>query len=150
MRNLITSLITEPNVSKVSPLDIADIINKKSRHHANTLIISTLNIEYEHFVIQGTVPIQEEADLINKLISKKSFETKIIIYGKNSSDERIYEKYNQLVKHGFTYCSVYVGGLFEWLLLQEVCGREEFPTKTECVHVLMDIFPPRILPDNYL
>ena len=29
---------------------------------------------------------------------------------------------------GFRDISIYCGGLFEWLLLQDVYGRSEFPT----------------------
>ena len=53
---------------------------------------------------------------------------KIIIYGKNSDDQTIYNKYDQLNKLGFYNIYLYSGGLFEWLLLQDIYGRDEFPT----------------------
>ena len=53
---------------------------------------------------------------------------KIIIYGKNSDDQTIYNKYEQLNKLGFYNIYLYSGGLFEWLLLQDIYGKDEFPT----------------------
>ena len=67
--------------------------------------------------------------LINKYI-RANKSVKIIIYGRNSNDETIYKKYNQLFGLGFTNVYVYIGGLFEWLLLQDIYGTDEFPTTT--------------------
>ena len=51
----------------------------------------------------------------------------IIIYGKNSTDSSAIKKYDQLVKLGIKDVYIYYGGLFEWLLLNELYGNEEFP-----------------------
>jgi hypothetical protein len=61
---------------------------------------------------------------------------RIIIYGKNSNDEKIYKKYQQLVSLGFTNVYVYVGGMFEWLLLQDIYGGELFPTTSNELDIL--------------
>jgi hypothetical protein len=53
---------------------------------------------------------------------------KIIIYGRNCNDEKIYTKYNQLISLGFYNVYIYTGGLFEWLMLQDIYGDKEFPT----------------------
>ena len=37
-------------------------------------------------------------------------------------------KYKQLLSLGFTNVSIYIGGMFEWLLLQEIYGEAPFPT----------------------
>jgi hypothetical protein len=37
-------------------------------------------------------------------------------------DLSVYKKYAQLKSLGFTNVSIYMGGLFEWALLQEVYG----------------------------
>ena len=59
----------------------------------------------------------------------------IIIYGKNSNDESIYVKYNQINKlGGLAY--IYVGGLFEWLMLQDIYGDNEFPTTKKELDIL--------------
>ena len=46
------------------------------------------------------------------------------------------KKDNQLYKLGFTNLYVYVGGLFEWLLLQDIYGDDEFPTTTKIIDIL--------------
>ena len=50
----------------------------------------------------------------------------IIIYGKNSNDITILHKYEQLVKLGFTNVYIYTGGIFEWMLLHEIYGKDLF------------------------
>ena len=56
---------------------------------------------------------------------------KIIIYGKNSNDETPIKKCEQLLELGFSNIYIYAGGLFEWLLLQDIYGSELFPTTTK-------------------
>jgi hypothetical protein len=46
----------------------------------------------------------------------------------NSCDDTCFKKYEQLVKLGFYNVYIYGGGLFEWLLLQDIYGPELFPT----------------------
>jgi len=50
----------------------------------------------------------------------------IIVYGKNSNDITILHKYEQLVKLGFTNVHIYTGGIFEWMLLHEIYGKDLF------------------------
>ena len=50
----------------------------------------------------------------------------IIVYGKNSTDITILHKYEQLVKLGFTNIHIYTGGIFEWMLLHEIYGKDLF------------------------
>ena len=54
----------------------------------------------------------------------------IIIYGKNSIDITAENKYNQIKSLGFINVLLYSGGLFEWLLLQDIYGKDEFSTTT--------------------
>ena len=54
----------------------------------------------------------------------------------NSSDYSIFKKYEQLIKLGFYNVFVYTGGLFEWLLLQDIYGTEEFPTTAKQLDIL--------------
>jgi hypothetical protein len=61
---------------------------------------------------------------------------RIIIYGRNSNDETIYKKYNQLVSLGFTNVYLYLGGLFEWLMLQDIYGFDDFPTTSRQLDIL--------------
>ena len=52
----------------------------------------------------------------------------IVCYGKNCNDPLIYKKYEQLISLGVYPVYVYSGGLFEWLMLQDIFGFDEFPT----------------------
>lgn len=103
--------------------------------HKQALIVNTLSADNQRCLIYGTLPASEEEQYINHYL-KTNRSIKIIIYGMNSCDETLSRKYNQLLKLGFTNIAVYVGGLFEWLLLQEIYGEELFPTTTHCTDLL--------------
>jgi hypothetical protein len=55
-------------------------------------------------------------------------DVKIIIYGRNSNDDNLLKKCQQLLSLGFINIYAYTGGLFEWLMLQDIYGYDEFPT----------------------
>lgn len=59
-----------------------------------------------------------------------------MVYGKNCNDEKIYEKEEQLRKLGFSNTFIYTGGLFEWLMLQDIYGNSEFPTTSYDLDIL--------------
>ena len=99
------------------------------------LIISTLENDNQECLITNTLSPNEEIENINKYI-KSNKNIKIVIYGENCSDSKVISKYNQLYKLGFTKLYVYIGGLFEWLLLQDIYGEDEFPTTTKIVDIL--------------
>jgi hypothetical protein len=87
-------------------------------------------------MIHGTlVPSDEEAH-INNLISDDKLHGNIIIYGKNSCDASTYQKYIDLKNFGFTHVFVYTGGMFEWTLLQDIYGTDEFPTTSFDLDIL--------------
>ena len=91
------------------------------------LLINTINESEQDCLILNTVNANKEEQLINHhMYSSKRI--RIIIYGRNSNDEKIFAKYTQLIKLGFTNVFVYLGGLFEWLMLQDIYGIQEFPT----------------------
>jgi len=92
------------------------------------LLINTLSDLDQGCLILNTVNVQQEEILINKHMRNKS--VRIIIYGRNSNDEKIYKKYQQLTGLGFMNVYIYLGGLFEWLMLQDIYGFDEFPTNT--------------------
>ena len=54
--------------------------------------------------------------------------SKRIIYGENSLDDSVIIKYKQIYSLGFTNIYIYAGGIFEWLLLQDIYGNDLFPT----------------------
>jgi hypothetical protein len=92
------------------------------------MLINTLDYNNQECLITNTININNEEQIINKFISTGNFKVKIIIYGTNCNDENIYKKYNQLTTLGFYNLFVYVGGMFEWLLLQDIYGEKDFPT----------------------
>jgi hypothetical protein len=75
----------------------------------------------------NTTVASDEESLINKFL-KENKNVRIIIYGKNCNDDTVQKKYQQLISLGFYNIYVYNGGLFEWLLLQDIYGKELFPT----------------------
>jgi hypothetical protein len=91
----------------------------------STLIINTLPDSLQHCIIKTTVDIRFEERVVNAFIHKKP-DIMIIVYGKNSNDITILHKYEQLVKLGFTNVHIYTGGIFEWLLLYEIYGKDLF------------------------
>lgn len=99
------------------------------------LLINTLDEKDQECLIKNTIPIYQEESMINKYL-KLGKNMRIIIYGKNCNDEKIYKKYQQLLSLGFYNVFVYPGGLFEWLLLQDIYGAEEFATTSKQLDVL--------------
>ena len=109
-------------------------------------IINTLDKNIQTCLIQNTISIHEEEDVINSILKDKySNIITIIIYGLNSNDESVYSKYEQLVKLGIKNVFIYTGGMFEWLLLQDVYGRELFPTSSKELDILK--YKPRKILD---
>lgn len=100
-------------------------------------IINTMDKTWQSCLIQSTIPIQEEEEMINGVLNNKcSNDITIIVYGTNSNDESIYSKYEQLVKLGIKNVFIYTGGMFEWLLLQDIYGRDLFPTTSRELDIL--------------
>lgn len=119
------------SIRKINFEDIQIVIKNPELY----LLINTLNEYEQNCLIKNTVPIAKEEMLMNQhLVSGKHI--RIIIYGKNSNDEKIYKKYQQLLSLGFYNIFIYMGGLFEWLLLQDIYGQDEFPTTGKELDVL--------------
>ncbi len=93
----------------------------------NYILINTMSEYEQSCLIKKTLSVEEERDTIEEYL-KKTGEIKIIIYGKNAADETVGKKYTQLKKLGFSDIFMYRGGMFEWLLLQDIYGADEFPT----------------------
>jgi hypothetical protein len=91
------------------------------------LIINTLSPSDQKCLIVNTTVAEEEEIIINKYM-KENKSIRIIVYGKNCNDETIQKKYQQLLTLGFYNIFVYTGGMFEWLLLQDIYGKDLFPT----------------------
>ena len=118
------------SIRKVGFEDIQYVIKHKKR---NYILINTLTITEQNCLIPGTIAIKDEEAIINKHLNKNIH---IIIYGKNANDESIFKKYEQLLTLGCSSVFVYTGGLFEWLLLQDIYGKDEFPTTSDELDIL--------------
>jgi hypothetical protein len=112
------------STQKINYEDIQYVISNSQSH----LLINTLNENEQDCLIVNTINIKNEEALVNRLIQTASKNLKIIVYGRNCNDEKIYTKYNQLKSLGFYNVYIYTGGLFEWLMLQDIYGEKEFPT----------------------
>jgi hypothetical protein len=116
------------------------IINKVNFEDVQTLgnngiLINTMPQNIQDCLITGTITVSDEEKYINKLLSSNK-SCVIIVYGKNSNDDTIYKKYEQLKKLGFINAKLYIGGLFEWLLLQDIYGDDEFKTTKKELDIL--------------
>ena len=120
------------SIQKINYEDIQYVIKNSENH----ILINTLNGMEQECLIQNTVNINKEVELINHLIKTGNKELKIIIYGRNCNDEKLYAKYNQLYSLGFYNVYIYMGGLFEWLMLQDIYGTNEFPTTKRELDIL--------------
>lgn len=113
------------------------LLYKNTDHEKKYIIINTLDKNCQSCLIQNTIPIQEEEEIINGILKNTSSNNNtIIVYGMNSNDESIYTKYDQLVKLGIKNVFIYTGGMFEWLLLQDIYGRDLFPTTSRELDLL--------------
>jgi hypothetical protein len=111
--------------------DIQFAINDQDK----SIIINTLDAHQQTCLIAGTLAIEAEIEVLNAQL-KKNTDVRIIIYGMNATDKTCQKKYEQLMKLGFYNVFIYPGGLFEWLLLQDIYGSELFPTTAVKVDLL--------------
>ena len=123
-------------ISSINKANFEDV-QYATKNKRNCIIMNTLSSDEQDLLILNTLDAKKEEEVINNYL-KKNKNIKIIIYGKNCYEEKILSKYNQLIKLGFTHVYLYLGGLFEWILLQEIYGFDEFPTniKNNCIDIL--------------
>lgn len=91
------------------------------------IIINTLNVNQQECLIAGTLTLANEEEILNTYL-KTNITIRIIVYGSNSNDITVKKKHEQLLALGFINVFIYNGGLFEWLLLQDIYGSELFLT----------------------
>ena len=120
------------SIRKVNYEDIQYVIKNSEIH----ITINTLTQEEQDCLLPNTLNIHKEEEFINQLIRNGNKQVKIIIYGRNCNDEKIYTKYQQLTSLGFYNVYVYPGGLFEWLMLQDIYGNSDFPTTKKELNIL--------------
>ena len=86
----------------------------------------------------------DEIEIINSILSFRKMDVIIVIYGKNTDDvSKVIRRYRQLCDMGFSNVHVYFGGLFEWLLLQEIYGNDDMKTNIVCNRNILDYKPAR-------
>ena len=118
--------------SSIKYVNFEDIQLICNNQKPSTIMINTLLLNQQNCLIKTTVPAIQEEHIINQFIQQKQLSVYIIIYGKNNNeDDSIIKKYKQLKNLGFSNIFIYKGGLFEWLLLQDIFGEEEFPTTSK-------------------
>ena len=111
------------------------------------LIINTLPATEQSMLIAKTVHCDVEIQSVEHAIRLKE---PILIYGRHGNDDTIYVKYDQIKKLGGKVY-LYVGGLFEWLLLQDIYGAEHFQTTNRATMVdLLKYKPSNVLNTKYL
>jgi hypothetical protein len=118
------------SVKKINFEDMQNAINSE-----NIIIINTLPADKQACLIKKTVDINNEIEILNNSLSSNKDIT-VVIYGMNASDETIVNKYNQLLRLGLSNVYVYPGGLFEWLLLQDIYGDDVFQTSKKELDIL--------------
>jgi hypothetical protein len=127
--------------------DIKYAINKPQY-----MIINTMSSIEQDCLIYGTIPFDKEESIINNIIENMPGDIGtmiIIIYGKHSTDETPEKKYNQLIQYGFKEVYIYTGGLFEWLLLQDIYGKSNFPTTSDA-RDLLKYRPQMVIPKYHI
>ena len=122
-----SSLIIPPNLligyDKVLKID------------SDYILISTLSINEQNCLISNTIPCDKESEIINNMIGINTPKKKIIIYGKNCCDLSMFKKSQQLALLGFVPY-IYMGGMFEWLCLQDIYGADNFQTTSTEIDIL--------------
>jgi len=119
------------SVNKVNFEDVQYAIKQSN----NCLLINTLQTDEQSCLIKKTISINIEEKIINQFLTNKP-NVNIIVYDKNANAPNLMKKYEQLLNLGFINIYIYPGGLFEWLLLQDVYGKEDFPTTIDELDIL--------------
>jgi len=118
------------SIKKISFKDMQEILYNK-----NYYIINTLSLDNQSCLIKNTINPNDEVNIINNFM-KTNKNINIILYGINNNDETLIKKYDQLISLGFKNIYIYIGGLFEWLLLQDIYGFDQFPTTSIVADIL--------------
>jgi hypothetical protein len=139
---------SESAIKKANFDDVIMISKELSKNSAKKtqILIHVMDKDDEELLIKNTLSINEEIEKINSLLSLRKMDVTIVIYGKNTDNvSKVVRRYKQLCDMGFFNVYVYLGGLFEWLLLQEIYGNNEIQTNNICKRNILDYKPTRSL-----
>ena len=114
------------SIIKINFEDMQHVCKNKEQY----LLLNTLPEMEQGCLIKNTLVASSEVAVMDNYL-KSNRSVKIIIYGKHCNDELTEKKYHQLLKLGFSNVHIYGGGMFEWLLLQDIYGADEFPTSSK-------------------
>lgn len=118
-------------------ISFEDLQNITKYNSVKYIIINTLLSNEQDCLIVNTINSNNEENTINNLINQYEYYDKIIIiYGKNCNDANTENKYTQITSLGFKHVYIYKGGMFEWLLLQDIYGKDLFPTTSNILDIL--------------
>jgi len=113
------------------------------------MLINTLTPSEQACLIPTTIEAMHEEQIVNQFLQSKQTNMRMVIYGKNANDETIRKKFKQLTDMGFQNVFIYPGGMFEWIMLQDIYGKEEFPTTSNELDILK-FKPMRRLQSNFI
>lgn len=101
------------------------------------ILLNVMDTADQDTLIVRTLNAIAEVDALNTLMDDGEFDRKILVYGRNNNDiEKVLKKQKQLMALGFTDVYVYLGGIFEWVLLQDIYGKDLFKTTRTVTDIL--------------
>jgi hypothetical protein len=136
-------------IQKLNFEDMKSVLQNRDKY----VIINTLPADEQDCLIAYTTHSRQEEEIINAMLNERKKypmgpppmgAKTIVCYGRNANDEKAYKKAEQLVKLGFSRVYFYPAGLFEWMLLQDIYGADEFPT-TRLERDIIKFRPPSAL-----
>lgn len=139
---------TNPSIIKIGFEDIKIVIEKTRINSNEYIIINTMPDTFQMNLISGTINALTEESIINNILDNYEMKhKKIVLYGLNTIDETVEKKAKQLQTLGFSEIFIYYSGMFEWLLLQELYGHDEFPTTEKIQSIDILKYRPRKILD---
>ena len=132
METILSTLFSPKKMKRIGFEDMIDIVARPDQY----VLINTLGVYDQDCLIRGTLSAGQEESVVNEMLNRYSSTKTMVIYGRHSADDSVDKKYAQLATLGIVNVLVYSGGLFEWLLLQDVYGEKEFPTTTKSPDLL--------------
>ena len=118
-----------------------EAVERATSHSTAPILINTLPLDQQDCLIRGTLTAEQEERAINDALTKyvpNAPPFQCMIYGANCCDVSPDKKRKQLLGLGFGLKEIHIyrGGMFEWLLLQDIYGDAKFPTTKRELNML--------------